>query len=92
MHEDIIKRLDRIEAKLDAEDKPLTLLEAAAYLDISPSYLYKLTSSQRIPHYKPHGKRVYFLKSDLNVYLLQGRVRPIDEIDQEATDYVTLKS
>ena len=86
------EKLDRIEQKLNEDDKPLTLEESAAYLDISPSYLYKLTSSQRIPHYKPHGKRVYFLKSDLNAYLLQGRVRPIDEIDQEATDYVTLKS
>ena len=89
----ILEKLDRIETILtEQEDKPLTLEETAAYLDISPSYLYKLTSSQRIPHYKPHGKRVYFLKSDLNAYLLQGRVRPIDEIDQEATDYVTLKS
>lgn len=90
MHADIIERLDRIEAKLNEEDKPLTLQETAAYLDISPSYLYKLTASQRIPHYKPHGKRVYFLKADLNAYLLQNRVRPMDEIEQEAATRVAL--
>ena len=90
MQKEFLDRLDRIEQKLDKEDKPLTLREAAVYLDISPSYLYKLTASQRIPHFKPHGKRVYFLRSDLNAYLLQGRVRPVDEIEQEATNYVAL--
>ena len=88
--QEIIERLDRIEEKLDGEDRPLTLMEAAVYLDISPSYLYKLTASQRIPHFKPHGKRVYFLRSDLNDYLLQGRVRPMQEIDEMAANRVAL--
>ena len=38
----------------------LTTAEASAYLGLSESYLYKLTSSKRIPHYKPNGKLVYF--------------------------------
>ena len=34
----------------------LTTAEASAYLGLSESYLYKLTSSKRIPHYKPNGE------------------------------------
>jgi len=92
MQKQILEQLDRIESMLNeqAQEKPLTLEEAAAYLDISPSYLYKLTSGQQIPHFKPHGKRVYFKRDDLNAYLLQNRVRSADEIDTEAASRVAL--
>ncbi len=38
----------------------LTIEEAAEFLSVSKSYLYKQTSAQAIPHYKPTGKRCYF--------------------------------
>ena len=56
--------------------KPLNVREAACYLDVSQSYLYKLTSRRLIPHFKPAGKRIYFLKTDLRDYLLQHRIDP----------------
>ncbi len=91
MQKQILERLDRIESLLAGQqEKPLTLQEAAAYLDISQSYLYKLTSTHQIPHYKPRGKRLYFLKADLSAYLLQNRVKPVDEIEMEAATRVTL--
>ena len=41
--------------------RPITVKEAAEYLDISVAYLYRLTSEARIPHYKSRGrKRLYF--------------------------------
>ena len=33
----------------------LTSDEAAKYMGVSKSYLYKLTMRQQIPHYKPSG-------------------------------------
>ena len=57
MLNDIIKRLDNIEKKLDLHKKMLTVDDVSSYTGISKSYLYKLTSSQSIPHYKPTGKR-----------------------------------
>ena len=38
----------------------LTSDEAAKYMGVSKSYLYKLTMRQQIPHYKPIGKMCYF--------------------------------
>ena len=34
----------------------LTSDEAAKYMGVSKSYLYKLTMRQQIPHFKPMGK------------------------------------
>jgi excisionase family DNA binding protein len=94
MQQQILQRLDRIEEILieqeSATDKPLTLEEAAEYLDLSPSYVYKLTSQGDLPHYKPNGKRLYFDRDDLRAYLLRGRVRSNTDLDQEAATRVTL--
>ncbi len=56
------------------ENKPLTFLEACRYLNLSGSYLYKLTHRKAIPYYKPTGKRVFFDRSQLDAFLRQGPV------------------
>lgn len=38
----------------------LTSDEAAVYLGVSKSFLYKLTMRKEIPHYKPNGKLCFF--------------------------------
>ena len=58
----ILNKLTAIESLLEATNptKPLTLKEAAEFLDLSQSHLYKLTSERKIPHFKPNGKKIYF--------------------------------
>lgn len=69
----IIERLNRIEAAISSQDtageKPLSFEEAADYLDLSKSWLYKLTARDAIPHYKPFGKKIYFLKTELDNFI-----------------------
>ncbi|HYQ86146.1 MAG TPA: helix-turn-helix domain-containing protein [Bacteroidota bacterium] len=73
--------LRRIEELLVSQSmKPMTLDEAASYLHISKSYLYRLTSKSLIPHYKPGGKKIFFDKNDLDHYILRNRVRSVEEI------------
>ena len=85
----ILEKLTNIENLLKAQDgRPLTLEEAADYLGLSKSYLYKLTSANKIPHYKPQGKRVYFAKDELNTWLLRNPVKTTGKIEQEANDYI----
>ena len=76
--------------ELIEKDERLTLQEACIYLDISSSTLYKLTSKNKIPHFKPNGKKIYFRKSDLNDWLFRNRVSTAEELEQKAIDYVTL--
>lgn len=88
---EIISRLESIEALLqDYKTKPLGLEEAATYLNVSKSYLYKLTSTNRIPFYKPSGKLVFFDKRELDQWILQNRVRPQSEIEAESISHVAL--
>ena len=63
----ILEKLTTIESLLEEtnQTKPLTLIEAAKFLDLSPSHLYKLTSERKIPHFKPNGKKIYFDESEL---------------------------
>lgn len=77
-NEQILAKLEQIEQilKTQAEKKEnvLTIPEAAQYLNISQSYLYKLTSLAAIPHFKPGGKKVFFDKSDLDNWIRRNRV------------------
>jgi len=79
-------RLDRIERLVlrmgTQESGPLGLDAAAKYLGISKSHLYQLTSKGLIGHFKPAGKKIYFDKSDLDVYLKRKRVMPPWELDR----------
>ena len=59
----------------------LTSDEAARYMGISRSYLYKLTMTRKIPHYKPTGKVCYFDRRELEDFLRSGRVSMNETID-----------
>ena len=69
----------------------LTSDEAARYLGISKSYLYKLTMQQKIPHFKPLGKMCYFNREELERWLQTNRVATDDEIGQKAQNYCMKK-
>lgn len=69
----------------------LTLEEAAAYAGLSLSHFYKLTSSGKVPHYKPAGKFIYIDRDELDDWLKRNRVKTTDEIEREASTYVNTK-
>ena len=60
----------------------LTAPEAAAYLGISIKTLYKHTHKNVIPFYKPNGKLISFLKSDLDNWINKTRVPSNDELKE----------
>ena len=97
--DNISERLNAIERKLDElaalnkelaalNKETLNLKEAAKYLNVSCSHLYKLTYSKQIPHYKPRGKQVFFERKELDKWLLQNRQTTKAEMEQAAIDYV----
>lgn len=65
----------------------LTSDEAARYLGISKSYLYKLTMRREIPHYKPMGKMCYFNRRELEAWLQSNRVASDAELTAKAAAY-----
>lgn len=69
----------------------LTSNEAAQYMGISKSYLYKLTMSGKVPHFKPMGKMCYFNRHELEQWLQSNRVSTNNEISQKAQSYCMQK-
>ncbi|KUG26668.1 hypothetical protein ASZ90_003490 [hydrocarbon metagenome] len=68
--EEILSRISNIEKLLEErKTKPLNLVEAAKYLSISQSHLYKLTSQRKILNHKPNGKYLYFYKDELDEWV-----------------------
>ena len=89
MKNNSIQKLNgKIEQLLQQDEKPLSFSEAAKYLDVSKSHLYKLTSKGLITHFKPNNKKIYFKQSDLNNFLFRNRKSSEAELEQKATDYV----
>ena len=92
MQEDLKKVADLITANtIFCTKEVLTSDEAARYLGISKSYLYKMTMKQQIPHYKPMGKMCYFNRMELESWLQSNRVATADEISQKAQTYCIKK-
>jgi excisionase family DNA binding protein len=50
----------------------LTFEEAAIYLKVSKSFLYKATSERTITFFKPSGKIIRFKRQDLDAWLIQN--------------------
>lgn len=65
----------------------LTSDEAARYMGISKSYLYKLMMRQQIPHYKPMGKMCYFNRVEIENWLQGNRVATEVELQERANNY-----
>jgi excisionase family DNA binding protein len=79
----LIKRLEKVECDQYVQKDVFTTEEACLFLDISPSQLYKLTSKQKIPHYKPRGKMVYFDNKELVKWLKRNHKNEVLVNDTE---------
>jgi excisionase family DNA binding protein len=79
----ILKKLSSIEDLLKRkDDKPLTFKEACTYLGYAPSYLYKLTYKNVVPHYKPTGKIIFFSKNELDEWIFKSRCKNSEDSSQ----------
>jgi len=87
----ILDKLTEIANKLDEQNllqkTTLNFNEACKYLDVSPSHLYKLTSTKQIPHFCPQGKKLYFKREELDAWLQRNR-QTADDSETDAADLV----
>ncbi|MEI6754901.1 MAG: helix-turn-helix domain-containing protein [Paludibacter sp.] len=96
----IIERLDKIEkilfeisknnvseSQVSNSDEIMTVDQLAEYLSIARQTIYGKCSAREIPCFKT-GKRVYFMKSEINEWLKAGKRETAFEIRQQAADWV----
>lgn len=87
--EEIKGLADLITAKIiNCTKEVLTSDEAAQYMGISKSYLYKLTMRKEIPHFKPMGKVCYFNRLELQQWLQRNRYETQEELDERTEEYL----
>lgn len=83
----INSNLTSIQALFSVRRKILNFSDGVKYLGVSESYLYKLTSANKIPFYRPTGKLIFFKKEELDAWLLQNRQATTGEIQQSANNF-----
>lgn len=81
-----IERLEKI--TLIGTKNVLTLDEVVLVTGLSKGHIYRLTSTQGIPHYKPKGRNLYFKKDEIEEWLLRNRIATKAEIDNAASTYI----
>lgn len=65
--------------------KYLRVQEAAEFMGVTASYLYRLVYKKAIPYYKSRGgKLTYFLREDLEAWMTSTRVEPQNVLTAQA--------
>ena len=82
------ERVDALENIFLCQKEIFNFDEAAAYLSMSKSTLYKLTSRKEIPHYKPN-RFVFFEKSELDKWIRASVVKTDGQLNDQANTYTT---
>ena len=65
----------------------LTVDEAARYMGIAKSTLYKMMMRREIPYSKPNGKVCFFDRLELEAWLMSNRMATADELQDKAQAY-----
>ncbi len=79
-------RIQALEDIMLCQKEILNFDEAAAYLSMSKSTLYKLTSKKEIPHYKPN-RFVFFERAELDGWIRDAAVKTEEQLSDEAIKY-----
>ena len=64
-----------------SNEKPMSLKDASAFLNLATQTIYGYTSNRTIPFYKK-GKKLLFLKRDLEAWMQEGRQHTRKEIER----------
>lgn len=88
MKEDYISIFDEFSRRMSINTKEvLTAEEAAMYLGLSMSHLYRLTSLNQIPYSKPNGKLMYFRRTDIETWAMSNPIASEQQLDDIAMAY-----
>lgn len=66
------EKLEKMERRSGWERPILTMREAAMFTGMSKNTLYKLVQADKIKHYRPNGKLVYFRRDELEQWLMRN--------------------
>jgi len=83
---DLQERVGKLENLCFAAKEVLNLEEAAIFLGLAKSTLYKMTYLNQIPFFKPSGKLIFFEKKALLQWVRGAKSKSLEEIKEEAAE------
>ena len=97
----MMDKLNKLDSKIDSlnnipqvrpADQWMNLKELCEYLPSHPAEqtVYGWTSCHQIPFHK-RGKRIMFLKSEIDAWLRDGRVKSEKDLENEAARFIKSK-
>lgn len=87
-YQELTAQIDGLKKLIIAGSKEvLTIEECALLTGFSKAHIYRMTSQRAIPFYKPFGGTIFFRKTEIENWLLQGRQATDSEIKSQATTY-----
>ena len=85
----VLEIMKDLRNSLMLQKEVLTMEEATSFTGFEKSYMYKLCSHRKIPHYKtPGGKSTFFDRKELCGWLKTNRIKPHYEIDAEVETHL----
>jgi excisionase family DNA binding protein len=79
----IEQKLDELRSALLVQKSIMSISEASEYTGYSLSFFYKLIHFNKIPFYKPNGRKVFFEREVLDSFLRQGLVETPEQIEKK---------
>lgn len=87
-YQELTSKLDELRNLILSTTKEVfSVDECAIYTGLSVNHIYRLTSKREIPFYKPLGGKIFFKRSEIENWLLQGRQATNAELSSKATTY-----
>lgn len=83
----IEERIKALEKIFLCQKEIFNLDEAAMFIGVSKSNLYKMTAYRKIPHYKPAGRYIYFERAELDNWIREGAVKTEEQLNDQANAY-----
>lgn len=84
----IIQKLTQLEKLIIGTNKQIfTVDDVVNYTGFSKSYVYKLVHQNILPYSKPNNRTLFFLKNEIDEWMLQNKSKSISQIEQEAISY-----
>jgi excisionase family DNA binding protein len=90
LREIVLEILTETEGRNKSKSDILSAGEAAVFLKIKMATLYEKTCEKKIPHFKK-GNKLYFYRAELEQWLMEGKVKTVDDIRSEAISYTMNK-
>lgn len=88
----ILSKLNRIEKYIIGLKEILNTDELSDYTGFKKSYIYKLVHHNLIPYSKPNGKKLFFERKKIDIWLLSNSFKSSEEMERNALDFIFKKN